>query len=377
MIAFSYKEGKSKISENDHIFLGFVGIADPLRIEVKQAVFKAKIGGIKVVMITGDNAHTAQAIGSASGIIGKKDVIINGDEIDRLNDQQLSELLPKIKIFARTTPEHKYRLVKLYQDLGEIVAVTGDGVNDILALKQADVGVAMGTTGTDVAKETADMIIMDDNFATLITAIEQGRNIINQIKNAIKYLLSCNTGEVLYIILAVIFNLPILIPLQILYINLVTDGLPAISLAFSPVDQEILKNKFKQSTSFLDKFDYFYIFSVGVLTAILGFISIIFFFKDNLLAQTMVFTVITFIQPLILADLWLSHKSIKNNLHLFLNPVFLSAFLFPFILHPFLLYLPFFQKVFRTHPLSFYQLALAVIISSFILIPHRFAKPKK
>ena len=196
LIAFSYKEeDKNKLEEN-HIFLGFVGIADPVRPEVKEAVEKAKKAGIKVVMITGDNELTAEAVGMETGIIQEGEDILNGKILNNYSDLELLKILPKVKIFARTSPEDKYRLVKLYQKMGEIVAVTGDGVNDALALKQADCGVAMGKTGTDVAKDTAHIVITDDNFATLISAIEEGRNIFIHIKNAIKYLLSCNIGEV-------------------------------------------------------------------------------------------------------------------------------------------------------------------------------------
>ncbi len=243
MIAFSYKEDRGKKLEENQIFLGFVGIADPVRPEVKEAVEKARKAGIKVVMITGDNELTAEAVGIETGIIQEGEDILNGKILNKYSDLELLKILPKVKIFARTSPEDKYRLVKLYQQLAEVVAVTGDGVNDALALKQADCGVAMGKTGTDVAKDTAHIIITDDNFATLIDAIEQGRNIFVHIKNAIKYLLSCNIGEVIYILTALIFNLPVPTPLQLLYINIATDGLPAISLAFSPDDKEILKNR--------------------------------------------------------------------------------------------------------------------------------------
>lgn len=376
VIAFSYKEDGGNNLEANQIFLGFVGIADPVREEVKEAVRKAQEAGIKVVMITGDNALTAEAIGIETGIIKEGEDILTGKEIDQYSDQELSKLIDRVKIFARTTPEHKYRLVKLYQKLGEVVAVTGDGVNDALALKQAEVGVAMGITGTDVAKETAEMIITDDNFATLINAIEQGRHIFNQIKNAIKYLLTCNIGEVIYILLAVIAKLPILAPLQILYINLVTDGIPAISLAFSPHFYDLMKEKPRRSMVILEKNDLKYIFLVGGLTAILGFIALI--PNDPLeIKRTVVFTVITFIQPLILIDLWLSHKSIRKNFSLLKHPIFVVAFLFPFLIHPLIIYHPFLQTVFKTTALTPLTFLYALFISSLVLIPHELVKRKR
>ena len=193
VLAFSYN--KIEMSQKNNIFLGMVAIHDSPRPEVNEAIIKANNAGIKVVMITGDNEKTAEAIGINCGLIKEGDEILTGIQLDEFNDKELLKILPRVKIFARTSPFQKHRIVKLFQQLGEIVAVTGDGVNDAIALKQADVGVAMGLVGTDVARETADMIITDDNFASIISAVEEGRNIINHLKNAIKYLLSCNMSE--------------------------------------------------------------------------------------------------------------------------------------------------------------------------------------
>ena len=377
MIAFSYKENDSSNTlEKNQIFLGFVGIADPVRDEVLEAVKKTQEAGIKVIMITGDNQLTAEAIGIETGIIKKGEDIMTGVDLDNYSDEELMPLLAKVKIFARTSPVHKYRLVKLLQKLNEVVAVTGDGVNDVLALKQADVGVAMGITGTDVAKETAHIIITDDNFATLVGAVEQGRNIFNHIKNAIKYLLACNVGEVIYIIAAVIFQLPILTALQLLYINLITDGLPAIALAFSPNDSNIMREKPRRVMTILGKHDFKYILSVGAMTAVLACLSFLpsFIFSQKQMAATLVFTAIIFIQPFILIDLWLSHRSIRTHFSLLKKPVFLLGFCFPFILHPLIIYHPFFQKVFSVTFLPFWYIVYAVFISSLIFIPHEFFK---
>jgi len=371
MIAFSYKENDNSDLEKNQVFLGFVGIADPVREEVKEAVRKTVEAGIKVIMITGDNPLTAEAIGVETGIIKEGDDIITGKQLDDYSDQELMPILAKVKIFARTSPEHKYRLVKLLQKQGEVVAVTGDGVNDALALKQADVGVAMGITGTDVAKETADMIITDDNFATLVGAVEQGRNIFNHIKNAIKYLLACNMGEVVYILTAVIFRLPILTPLQLLYINLVTDGLPAIALAFSPNDSNIMREKPRRVMTILEKLDFKYIFLIGIITAILAFVSLIpsFIFSQKTIAVTLLFTSIITIQQFILVDLWLSHKSIFTHFSLLKKPIFIVGFFFPFILHPFIIYHPFFQHVFSVTSLAFWYIVSSIFISLLIFIP--------
>ncbi|GIW64776.1 MAG: ATPase [Patescibacteria group bacterium] len=371
MIAFSYKipDKSSKKLEENQIFLGFVGIADPVRAEVKQAVEKAKKAGIKVVMITGDNELTAEAVAIETGIIKKGEDIINGKILREYTDEQLLEILPKTKVFARTYPEDKYRIVKLYQQLGEIVAVTGDGVNDALALKQAEVGVAMGKTGTDVAKDTAHIIITDDNFATLVEAIEQGRNIFVHIKNAIKYLLSCNIGEIIYILTALIFNLPVPTPLQLLYINIATDGLPAISLAFAPNDKEIINKPPRRSLNILDKIDYHYIFIIGILTTILAVLSL--FIKNS---TTVLFSTIIFIQQFVLIDIFLSHRHIIPNFKLLINPIFIVAFLFPFVIHPLILYNPILQQVFKTQPLNFDILFILIFFSSLIIIAIRGVK---
>jgi len=371
IIAFSYKNGSDSNLEKGHVFLGFVGIADPVRKEVKEAVKKTREAGIKVVMITGDNPFTAEAIGIEAGIIKEGEDIMTGKQLDDYSDKEIVPILSKVKIFARTSPEHKYRLVNLFQKQKEVVAVTGDGVNDALALKQADVGVAMGITGTDVAKEAAHMIITDDNFATLVGAVEQGRNVFNHIKNAIKYLLACNMGEVIYILAAVIFRLPILTPLQLLYINLVTDGLPAIALAFSPNDSNVMREKPKRIMSILEKLDYKYIFLVGTLTAVLTFISLVppFILSQKIVAVTLLFTSIIIIQQFILVDLWLSHKSILTHFSLLKKPVFIVGFFFPFILHPFIIYHPFFQKVFSVTSLSLGYVILSIFISLLIFVP--------
>lgn len=369
MIAFSYKKPDHKKLEEDQIFLGFVGIADPVRPEVKEAVEKAKKAGIKVVMITGDNELTAESVGVETGIIAKGEDIMTGKILNNYSDQELLNILPKVKIFARTSPEDKYRLVKLYQQLGEVVAVTGDGVNDALALKQADCGVAMGKTGTDVAKDTAHIIITDDNFATLIDAIEQGRNIFLHIKNAIKYLLSCNIGEVIYILTALPFGLPVPTPLQLLYINIATDGLPAIALAFAPDDKEIIKKPPRKTLTILDKVDYHYIFAVGFLTMIFACFSL--FIKNNV---TVIFSAIIFIQQFILVDLFLSHRHLAANYRLLFKPIFIAAFLFPFLLHPLLLYQPLMQQVFKTQPLTLSLLLILFLFSSLILVGIRGVK---
>ncbi len=367
MLAFSYRQdGEMKNIESNQIFLGFVGIADPVRKEVPSAVASAKRAGIRTLMITGDNALTAEAIGIESGIITKGDTIISSDQIRSISDNELSKILLRVHIYARMAPDDKLRIVRLLQESGETVAVTGDGVNDVLALKKADIGIAMGKTGTDVAKETADMVITDDNFATIIHAVEEGRSIFRQIKNAITYLLACNFGEVVYILPATFFNLPVLTPLQILYMNIVTDGLPAISLAFIGRDPRVMSDKPRKSISILEKHDTRYIVILGIATAALGFISI--FMGDLgsatlLVRTTAVFTVIMLVQHFVLMDIWFVLAKARKTMSLLMHPVFLAAVLLPFILYPFMLYIPTIAKVFETAPLSVMHLVQLIFLS--------------
>ncbi|QQG40708.1 MAG: cation-translocating P-type ATPase [Candidatus Levyibacteriota bacterium] len=235
---------KRKELEQNLTFLGFIGIYDPPREEAQTAILTAKQAGVQPIMVTGDNDLTALAIAKEVGLIEEKEEIMTGDTMQKLSDDKLIKLLPNIRIFARVKPEDKLRLVELYKKQGFVVGVTGDGVNDALALKRADVGIAMGETGTDVAKEAADIVLTDDNFYTLVKAIEEGRKIYDNILKAITYLLSGNLAELSLVFFAILFGLPQpLLPTQILWINLVTDGLPALALAGDTKDKDLLNRK--------------------------------------------------------------------------------------------------------------------------------------
>ncbi|OPJ63253.1 cation-translocating P-type ATPase [Clostridium oryzae] len=243
-IAAAYKEigiVHNKNVESNLIFVGAAGIIDPPRREVKDAVMRCKSAGIKVVMITGDHKNTAYAIGKDLDICTSKEQVITGEELDRLSDSELSAKIEGLRIFARVNPEHKLRIVKNFKKNMEIVAMTGDGVNDAPAIKEADIGIAMGIAGTDVTKESASMILLDDNFATIVAAVEEGRVIYGNIRKFIRYLLSCNLGEVLTMFLASLMYLQTpLIAIQILFVNLATDGLPAIALGVDPPEDDTM-----------------------------------------------------------------------------------------------------------------------------------------
>ena len=234
--------------EKDLTVIGLVGMIDPPRLEVKDSIAKAKGAGITPVMITGDHKNTAVAIAKELGIASSLEQSITGSEIDELSEEDFLKKAKNYRVFARVSPEHKVKIVKAFQFHGNIVSMTGDGVNDAPALKIADIGVAMGITGTDVSKGASDMILTDDNFTTIVHAIEEGRKIYNNIKKAVIFLLSCNLGEVVAIFLAVLFNWPLpLLATQILWINLVTDSFPAIALGVDPGDKDVMSKKPRKS----------------------------------------------------------------------------------------------------------------------------------
>lgn len=263
VLAMAYKEidhipseSEMKDLEKDLTYIGMVGMIDPPREEVKVAVEKCKEAGIKTVMITGDHKATAVAIAKQLGILEDGEEAVTGSDVEKMSQEELERRVENIRVYARVSPEHKVRIVKAWQSHGEIVAMTGDGVNDAPALKTSDIGCAMGIVGTDVAKEAADVILTDDNFATIVSAVEEGRRIYDNILKAIQFLLSSNVGEVVLLFVAIlitpllskIFGIDInliepLLPIHILWINLVTDSLPALALAFDPANSDIMKRK--------------------------------------------------------------------------------------------------------------------------------------
>lgn len=350
IIAFGTKKGqqaahqsREKLEQN-LTFLGFVALYDPPRKEVTEAVRKSRAAGIQAIMVTGDNEFTALNLAKEIGLITQDDDVITGDELEKMTDEEIGKIIFRTRVFARIQPEQKLRLVTVLKQLGIIVGVTGDGVNDSLALKRADVGIAMGDGGTDVAKEAADIVLTDNNFATLIKAIEEGRIIYKNILDATTYLISGNLSEISLVLFATLFHLPLpLLPTQILWINLITDSLPALALATGSKDASVLSKKPRNpQMSLLDRDRILLIILIGfsIAAALLGIFTYLLTIVPEAVAQTVIFNLLIFFQLLVVVGIgWHSLK--KGNRFLIFTVLFIS------ILQLIITFTPFFQTIFR------------------------------
>lgn len=343
VLGFAYKQIDSDDftfdAENHLIFVGVVAQMDPPRVESHDAVLECKKAGIKPIMITGDHVVTARAIASKIGIFEDGDVCLEGRKLQKMSDEELQEILPKVSVYARVSPEHKIRIVKAWQKRGEIVAMTGDGVNDAPALKQSDIGVAMGITGTEVSKDASSMILMDDNFSTIVKAVKTGRNLYNNIKHAIIYLLSGNFSAILVVITASLLFLPDpFLPVHLLFINLVTDSLPAIAIGMEGENPDVMKDKpRKKSDSILNKDTLLKICIEGVVIYIFVFMAYKIGLKtSDLMGSTLAFS------TLCLSRLFhgFSSRGSKALYHLPFNKYSLMAFVVGFIFLTCILVIP-------------------------------------
>ncbi|HSO54425.1 MAG TPA: HAD-IC family P-type ATPase [Actinomycetes bacterium] len=344
--------------------LGVVAMADPPRAESAAAVAACRRAGITPVMITGDDARTATAIAGRVGILDGGGVL-TGAELARLDEDRLAERVAGTRVFARTSPEQKLRLVGAWKHQGAVVAMTGDGVNDAPALRQADIGVAMGMTGTDVSKEAADMILADDNFATIVAAVQEGRRIYDNIRRFVRYLLTTNSGEIWVMFLASVLALPIpLLPVQILWINLVTDGLPAIALGLEPVERDAMRRPPRSPTeSIFARGLWQHALWVGLTMAAVCLALLVGARAAGWPWQTMVFTTLALLQ--------LGHAlAVRSERESFFtlgarsNPFLLAAVLGAVAVQLAILYLPALQRLFDTQALSPVQLALVLVAST-------------
>lgn len=350
----SYNPNKN--IENDLVFVGLMGMIDPPRKEAVDAVQKCRLAGIKPVMITGDHKLTATAIAKELYIFCEGDNVLTGAELDAMSEKQLEEIAPTVSVYARVSPKHKLMIVRVLKKLGHIVAMTGDGVNDAPAVKEADIGVSMGITGTDVTKEASSMVLLDDNFATIVAAVEEGRVIYNNIRKFIRYMLACNLGEVLTMFLGMIMWLPIpLLPIQILWVNLVTDGLPAIALGLDPAENDIMLRKPRGAKD--------HIFSQGLLKLIVSrgvfiglstlgvFVSILYFVNNVELARTGAFMTLVMTQLIHVFECKSETKTIYE-IPLLNNIPLILAVLCSLVMILGVIYIPLFQRIFETVPLG-------------------------
>ena len=367
VLAFAYKESDEELSadtEKDLTFIGLVSEMDPPREESVAAVARAKEAGIRTVMITGDHKVTAVAIAKKIGIFNDGDIALTGLELDALSDEELDQEIEKVAVYARVSPENKIRIVNAWQRKDHIVSMTGDGVNDAPALKKADVGVAMGITGTEVSKDAASMILTDDNFATIIKAVANGRTVYENIKNAIGYLLSGNLSAIITVLFASIAGLPVpFVAVQLLFINLVTDSLPALAIGMEPGNPDILKRKPRDpKASLLDKQFVTQISTQGFLISLSVITAFLIGLKDSpAIACTMAFSTLTFARLLHGFNCRSQHSifkiGFKNNWYS------LAAFALGTALLALILFVPTLHGLFAVQPLSGQEVWLIVILA--------------
>lgn len=353
--------------EQDLILVGLCGMIDPPRPEVKAALRICQTAGIRTVMITGDHARTARAIACELGLTGESDLVVTGEDLDRFSERELSEAVRRGRVFARVSPHHKLEIVRLLKRAGHVVAMTGDGINDAPALMESDIGVAMGQSGTDVAKEASALVLSDDNFATIISAVREGRAIYDNVRKFIRYLLACNVGELLTVFLTMLLGLPLpLKPLQILWVNLVTDGLPAMALGVEAGDSDLMRRPPRKKTEG--------VFARGLARKILtrgmligvtttGVFAVSLRLTGNLqLARTMAFATLVFCQLFHVFDCRSENLSILEK-GLFSNPFLVLAVLISTLMFLAVIYLPTARSLFDTAVLSSSQWAVLLTCS--------------
>jgi len=373
VLAFAYRELEGEREdyggeENSLVFVGLCGMIDPPRPSAVSAVHTCRRAGIHVAMITGDHQSTARAVAVEMGLLARGGKVVAGSELDRMSDDELASQCGQVAVYARVSPRHKLRIVKALKQAGHVVAMTGDGVNDAPAVKEADIGIAMGIAGTDVTREAAAMVLADDNFSTIVAAVEEGRGIYDNIRKFIRYLLSCNVGEVLVMFLAVLGGLPLpLMPIQILWMNLVTDGLPALALGVDPIDRDIMNRRPRQPRES--------VFANGLLWKIIGSgsaiaaVTLLIFMMsywgsgDIDFARTMAFNTLVFAQ-LFYVFSCRSERHTIFDVGLHTNPQLLGAVVLSASLQAAVTHIHFLNTIFHTVPLNIFQWGLVAVLAA-------------
>jgi P-type Ca2+ transporter type 2C len=355
--------------EKDLIFLGLFGMIDPVRPEIAEAVKTCRQAGIRPIMITGDHPLTARYIAKSIGFTDN-DKYVTGQELEKMTVLELKDIVSEISVYARVSPEHKMKLIDALQDRGQIVSMTGDGVNDAPALKSADIGVAMGITGTDVSKQASDMVLLDDNFTTIVKAVQEGRTIFENIRKFIRYILTGNMAEICIMLFGPVFGIPLpLLPTQILWINLVTDGAPAIAFGYEPGEKNLMKRPpyNPKESLFGGGIGPRILFTGTVLSILCILVGKIFYSPDNRIWQTMIFTTIAFSQ---MQFAYASRSNVKSifKINLFTNIPMLFAIISTIALQLVIIYNPFFQDVFKTESLSPVQLGICFCAGFIVLL---------
>jgi len=376
VLAVGYRQLEEKVTkyipqivEKNLVFVGLIGMIDPPRPEVKTAIAICKKAGIKSVMITGDHKDTALAIAQELEMLDKGSLALTGTELDALSDEKLAEDVDKIGVYARVSAEHKLRIVRAWKKRNAVVAMTGDGVNDAPALKEANIGVAMGVTGTDVTKEASDMVITDDNFASIVSAVEEGRTIYENIRKFVYYLLSCNTGEILVLFFSSLLGWPLpLLPIQILWTNLITDGLPALALGVDKPEPDLMSRPVRRTEEgVINKQFIITMLGVGTIIAFLSLFAfgyVLFVEKEDLTrARTAAFVV------LVGGQLFHSFNCRSERISIFklgllTNKNLLLAVSLSLLFQMGIVYLGFAQKIFKTETLNLFDWVMVVILSS-------------
>jgi Ca2+-transporting ATPase len=377
VLGMAYKEidtrDKMENLEKDLVFVGLYGMIDPPRENAEKSIAECRESGIRTVMITGDHKNTAFAIAKELGIADDESQAVLGAELDNMTEEEIKERIDNLRVFARVSPEHKVKIVKALRENGNIVSMTGDGVNDAPSLKAADIGVAMGITGTDVAKGAADMILVDDNFSTIVSAVKEGRNIYNNIKKSINFLLSCNIGEIAALFIAIVIGWPaILRPIHLLWINLITDSLPALALGVDPGDPDIIKEKPRDPKEGLfSNGNGYSLLLNGVIigfTTLFAFYAGTHFYPDSIMhAQTMAFVVLSVSQLFYTLSVR-HHKKSIFKIGIFTNKYLVFAIIVGILLQNIIITIPALSSLFKVYRLTARDWIFVTLISLLPLV---------